>query len=181
MRIAIEKKVLTTIVLFSVVILAITGFIIYPTIQQIKLLYQATYELRLDLEKKYEHALKVRASTRRTAEVKAAAQSFSRYLYHAGDELLLITTLENLATTHSLSTKIENSSLDKITDQRINLSLTTNGSFYNTLSYLSDLEHLPYYFITRRLRMVPVSKRPGVLPDTNTVDMNLDVSLYVNN
>lgn len=178
MRSIFEKRILLTIVGFTLLALVIALAVIYPTYRYIKQLDLDTYNLRLTLERKNEQATNYRFALKQIEKIKNDMPSFSDHLFSSGNELSLITTLEFLANSHGVSPKILSSNLDNIVDQKILISLSITGDYNNAISYLNDLEHLPYFINPTHLSITPLIDRlnPAV---ANNVNMNIDLSLYV--
>lgn len=173
-----EKRVITLLALISVITLVIIFGIIWPTINYIKNLEKDTTSLRNYLEKKYEHTKSIRTSKQQIEEISSAVNQYSDYMFFQGDELKLITILENVATTNKITQKIDNSNLDKFSGDTINISLTLNGDYLNILKYLSALEKEKYYFNIRHLQLSSASSPQNNNPDATI--MNLDLKLYAN-
>jgi Tfp pilus assembly protein PilO len=173
-----EKKIITLLALISVITLVIILGIIWPTINYIKKLEEDTTSLRNYLEKKYEHTKSIRTSKQQIEEISSAVNQYSNYMFFQGDELKLITILENIAVANKITQKIDNSNLDKLSGDTINISLTLNGDYFNILKYLSTLEKEKYYFNINHLQL-----SSAVSPQNNNPDatiMNLDIKLYAN-
>lgn len=154
----------------------ITGAVIVPTIKHIKELNRGTYELRLYLEKKHERTRNLRSSLKQIAEIKKETADYGRHLFRSGNELYLITTLENIANKNSVAQRINGSNLDNITANRLTMSFSLTGNYANILAYLNDLESLPYFINTTRVFIAPGAERNGA---ANQTVLNLDISLYV--
>ncbi len=177
MKLNTEKRTIIILTIFSVITLIIIFQIIFPTIRYIKNLEQDTNNLREYLEKKYENTKTIRTSKKKIEEIKSTVAKYPDYLFYHGDELKLITTLENIATRNQIIQKIDNSNLDKL-DDKLNLSLTLNGDYQNILKYLSALEKENYYFIITNLQLSSAFSPQN--NNTNATIMNLDLILYVN-
>ena len=177
MRLFFQRKILLTIIGFVLLALGIAGGIIYPTFRYIKELDRDTYNLRVTLEKKREQVTNFRFAIHQIEKLKETMPPFADHLFGVGRELQLITTLENLASSHDVTQRINSSNLDNITNQKIQFSLSIVGPYEKALTYLSDLEHLPYFINVSHVGISPLSDRNHPLP--NTVNMNLDFSLYV--
>lgn len=167
------------IVLFSGIMLGITLGIIYPTIKDIKSLNRETYSLRLFLEKRLQRATNIRATIEKIPKIKADSEVAARHLFTAGRELELITTLENLATKHTVTQTIRSSNLDQSSTSYVTLSLAITGTYRDTVQYLAGLEGLPYFITIRQLEFSPRPARGGE-KEGATVQMNLELTLYVN-
>ena len=178
MRSIFEKRILFTIVGFILLAALIAGVVIYPTFRYIKQLDRDTYNLRLTLERKNEQATNYRFALKQIEKLKKDMPSFLDHLFNTGNELNLITTLETLASSHDVAQKINSSNLDNITNQKISIGLSISGDYYNVISYLNDLEHLPYFINPIHLSITPLVDRLNPTANNN-VNMNLDLSLYV--
>ena len=178
MRLSLEKKIIVLLAAFSALIAVIILAVIAPTIRQIKDLRRDTYALRTYLEKKLQRSARFHATLRKTAEIKKQAENFSRYLFHRGDELALITTLETLAAKNGVTQKIESSNLDSVSNNLITLSISTTGGFRNTLTYLTSIERIQYFINLQRLQLTPIFSRAS--PDQlDGVNGRFDLTLYV--
>lgn len=150
-----------------------------PTIRYIQNLNDDMSRLREYLEKKYENTRAIRSSKKMIDEMDSVVVSYPDYLFFKGDELKLITLLENLATTNNITQKIDNSNLDSIKGDTVNISLSLSGNYENILKYLSALEKEKYFFTVSTLRI----SSAYTLQNNNqkATTMNLDLMLYVNN
>jgi len=178
MKINHEKKVIIIVVIISLATLAVIFGIIWPTINYIKNLERDTTSLRSYLEKKYEHTKNIRTSKQQIEEIGTTVNQYSDYLFFHGDELRLITLLENLAAKNKVTQKIDNSNLDKITGDTVNISITLTGDYTNILEYLYSLEKENYFLNVEHLQI-----SSAYSPQNNNSDatiMNLDLTLYVN-
>ncbi|MFA6105624.1 MAG: type 4a pilus biogenesis protein PilO [Patescibacteria group bacterium] len=173
-----EKRILITIAIFVGIAGLIIGAIIMPTVLQIRELDKDTYQLRVTLERKNEQATGYRLAVKQLDRLRKEMPPFNDYLFNNGDELRLITTLESLATRTGVSQRITNSSLDNITNQRIQVSISVSGSYHKALTYLDELEHLPYFINVTHVSLTPFydKKDPTI---TDGVIMNVDFNLYV--
>lgn len=172
-----EKKTVLILTIFSAVTLAIIFGIIFPTVRYIKNLEQDTSSMREYLEKKYENTRTIRTSKKKIEEIESIVATYPDYLFYRGDELNLITSLENLANNNKVTQRIDNSNLDK-PGNTITLSLTLNGDYQNIIKYLSALEKEKYYFIITNLQLSSAFNQQN--NNTNATTMNLDIILYVN-
>jgi Tfp pilus assembly protein PilO len=174
-----EKKAFTSIIIFLVSALLIIGVVIVPTVRYILELDRQANELRNLLEKKNEQAVHYRSTLKQVEKIKDEAPNFSSYFFVAGDELKLVTTLEELAIHNAVTQRIDSSNIDNITDQRVLISLTVSGDYDKVLTYLSDLEHLPYFITVTRLNLFPIADKLNRAAQSKQVSMSLDVFLYV--
>lgn len=166
------------VIALSAATLLITLGVFLPTVSYIKKTANESYELRKFLEQKYEQSLRAHVSRKKLAEIKATIADFYPFLFKAGDELKLITYLENLALKHNLAQSISSSNLDKISNNLISVFLNLNGGYNDALKYLNELEASDYFINIEQLRISPIFPRGSDTPSGASLDLNL--SLYVN-
>lgn len=180
MRSLLEKKIILTIISFAFVAILIVVTIVAPTIKQIRIVDQETYNLRLALEKKNERIANYRRSLKQIERIKKEMPNFSQFLFSPGQELNLITTLEGIAAKNGVVQHINTSNLDNIANQRIAMSLSANGPYSKTLSYLNELEKLPYFLTVTRVHLTSFIDRANPnQPTSPQLNMNIDFRLYV--
>ena len=111
-------------------------------------------------------------------KIKSKVQLFPQHIFRRGDELKLITALENIAAKNKVSQKINGSNIDKVNAPTINISLSISGKYSNVLNYLADIENMRYFISAPQAQMYstvdPSSK-------TETTYMNLELALYAAN
>jgi len=178
MRLSLEKKTIFTVIIFAFVSLVIVFTIIWPTIVRIKELDRETYDLRVYLEKRYEKILNQRSSLKKIENIKTEVQAFPEHIFNIGEELQLITILEGVAAKNNVVQRIAGSNVDKITDQRLKISLNISGAYHNVLHYLTDIENLDYFLTVQQLQ---ITAAIDPISHNDTTSMNLDVSMYVVN
>ncbi|MFA6548114.1 MAG: hypothetical protein WCT11_04205 [Candidatus Magasanikbacteria bacterium] len=177
MKLNTEKKTLIILAFFSITTLIVIFGVIFPTIRYIKNLEQETNVLREYLEKKYENTKAIRTSKKKIEEIESIVAKYPDYLFYHGDELKLITSLENLANNNHVTQKLVNSNLDKL-GETVNLSLTIDGDYQNIIKYLSALEKESFYFTITNLQISSAFNQQN--NNLNATTMNLDLILYVN-
>lgn len=180
MRLNIEKQTTVTVGIFAGIILLIVLGVIVPTAQYITRLNNETTTLKDYLERKYETTTHLRSSIKQIEEVKQVVSEYPQYFFRPGDELALITALENIATKNKVIQKIENSNLDQKSAGLVRVSLSVNGQYGKTLSYLSDLEKLNYFINIERLQLTSAGLKPGESASSTPTNLYLGFSLYVN-
>jgi Tfp pilus assembly protein PilO len=173
-----EKRIIITILVFIGISGLIIGGVIFPTLMQIKQIDADTYKLRLTMERKNEQVTSYRLAIKQIERLKKEMPPFEDYLFNTGEELKLITTLEALATRTGVTQRITNSTLDNITNQQIQISLGISGSYHKALTYLDELEHLPYFINVTHVSLSQFADKNN-LDVTDGVIMNVDFNLYV--
>lgn len=171
-----DQKLLIMIGVFGTFALLIVGGVILPTVSYIKQADRDTYNLRVYLEKKYNRSISAHESVKQIEKIKADVASFDNHIYRGGNELKLITLLEDLALHASVTQKIISTNLDQVIDQHVTISLGITGTYQNTLAYLANLEKTPYFIAVNHLSLSPITDR--MEPSKNMVNLTIDLSLY---
>lgn len=146
-----------------------------PTIRYIQNLSDETGSLREYLNKKYETNHSLLNFRQKIQEDKAAVEEYKNYLFFKGDELLLITKLENLSDQFQVNQKINSTDLDKPGDT-IHISMTVVGNYLNLLEYLLAIEKQVYFLHIKNLHLSPGFSVPTDNPQAAI--LNLDLVLY---
>lgn len=162
--------------LVLVVLIIIFG-VFLPTVSYIKTTTDETDRLRTYLEQKYEQSLRYRVTRNKVKEIKASSLDFTSHIFKKGQELALITYMENMAAKYNLNQSIISSNLDKITNNRINIDLNISGDYIKIFKYLSEIEASDYFFNIERLQIAPVYERNG--EPTHNTNLYLTLDLYV--
>lgn len=179
MKLTIEKKTLAVIAAFLLGTGLIVMFIIIPTIRHLRELDRETYNLRLYLERRYEHSIRVHSSLADLERIKTDTASYPEHLFRKGDELKLITLLENIAAKNGMAQKINSSNIDSLANNnRVKIALTVAGPYLSALRYLRDLEQTPYFITSAELQLSQSAER-GQPSQLAAVTLNLNLSLYV--
>lgn len=176
MKLTFEKRIIITLAILFLCIIGIIFGLIIPAVRYIRSADNSTYNLRLYLERRHERSISFRTAVQRYEKVKNQITDFDAYIFHNGQELELITSLENTAQKNKVKQQIINSNLDKPANQKITISLAVSGDYHDVLNYLVDIERLKVYLTVNRLQLAK-----GTDPDTRAgvAILNLDLSLYV--
>ncbi len=173
------QKIQALVAGFGVILLIIVGFILVPTIRAIYEADKETYNLRFYLEQRYARSANAKVSVKKIAEIKDQLETFDDHLYSLGNELALITLLEETASKNKLGYKVLSSNLDAITDKKITFSISVSGSYTNVLRYITALEGVPYFISINRLTMSSASDRNR--PTEQLINATIEMSLYAVN
>lgn len=178
MRVNFQTKILALCGAFAALVTVIIVAVVAPTVLEIKALRRDTRDLRIYLEKKSQRSSRVHLSLQKIKKMRGDSQALTESVFHAGGELKLITALEALAAEAGVEQKVESSNLDAISNQRLDLTLATAGSWRAQLHYLAALERLKYWLTVRQLEITPEFDREK--PDrVRLVRARLTLSLYV--
>jgi Tfp pilus assembly protein PilO len=174
-KLNLQKKTIIILTIFLVVTIIIIATVILPTITYIKSLNRETADLKRYLEKKYEVNHSLLNSKQKIEEIKNSMDEYQSYIFFKGEELKLITQLENLSNNFQVIQTINSSNLDK-PDETIRLSITIKGNYPNVLKYLTALEKQNYFLHIKNLRLSPGFSSPSDNPLLTV--LNLDLILY---
>lgn len=177
MKLNLEKRTIGIVIIFAIFCAIIIFGIILPAVYKIRELNKQTAQIRAYLEQKYENTRSMRASKQKIEDIKILAEQYPNFLFKTGNELALITALEDIAAKNKIKQKIENSNLDKITNQQITISLNIEGSYFNVLNYLADIENFDYFVNVRQFNFTPST---GAVDKNSPASMRLELSLFVN-
>src|SRR3989339_385788 len=180
MRLNFETKTKIFVTGLGIIMVVVIVGAILPTARDIYGINRDTLNLKNYLDQKYKNVMTLRRSSQKIDDIKKQTDIFSATLYHHGDELKLITFLENTATNNKLTQKIQAPNLDKPENKIIKLSLSLNGAYPDILKYLSDLEKAPYFLVLNRIQVSTASeriKRDVAVPAN--LNLDLEMQLYV--
>lgn len=183
----IQKKLVISLLIILLVLFLISIFVIYPSIRKINNIKINVEKLETELEDKYNNARKLRRTMKELEEIKQNVQKYQTITIKKGDELSLITTLENIAKKNNIEQNLDVSFFDYTVDsknpkgekpaldQYYEISFLNIGKYKDLLNYLGDLEELPQYLIIKNLTIEKKLK----VEDTNTVTLNFQARVYV--
>jgi len=138
-----EKKLIYLTLSILASLLLVGGLIIYPQFRAIQKMNQQIFEMRQDLETKYERSRYLHRSQHFLVSAKQLVRDLQELFLKNGAEIDFISFLEELAEKNSLEQKLTISPPVKETGDefsRINLRVTARGDFKNLMNYLSALE-----------------------------------------
>ncbi len=153
------KRHITTLILFllgSILIVAL--FFIFKTVIDIKYLSESIYQQRVALEEKYLKGLSLKDTVTQLEETKQKLQNLNNILLPADDTLALITDLEQTAELYNINQNINLTETNKgksFSSSEVNI--TVNGPYDKVLSYLTELDHKPYYLNIQIIKINTIS------------------------
>lgn len=168
MQIPLRQKLPLYIIGISSVVFFICLLIIRPTIKNILTLRNDIYKIQQELEQRHDRALKTKRSLQELETIKKENVKFIVFTVQRGDELKIITELENLAQKNNIEQNLDLAFIDEkekkaeekspntkvkthALPQYFKFSFLNNGFFLDHVNYLRDLEKLPYYLIINNL------------------------------
>lgn len=179
MALDLVKKIILWVSALSLLVLIILLGVFLPTLNYIKKISDESYRLRTFMEQKYEQSLRLRVTKKKLEEIKVSSENFHSFLFRPGDELKLITFLENLSAKHKITQGITNSTIDKIGNKQMaSISLNLNGNYHNALKYIAELEASNYFIYIKKMHLMPMYSRSGGYEEAS--HMSITIELYVN-
>ncbi len=179
MALDLTKKIIIWVGVLSLLALLIIFGILIPTLSYIKNTADESYKLRVFLEQKYEQSLHSHITRNKLEEIKNSSANFYPFLFKSGDELKLITFLENLSAKHNITQTINNSTLGTAGGNQIaNISMNLSGNYNDILKHIAELEASDYFIYISQMQFTPAYARNGEV--TPTTNLSLTVELYVN-
>lgn len=187
---SLKQKIIITNIGILLILFLIFGLIIIPAGKQILDLRNNIKQIENDLEQRYEQTKKLKKSLQELDTIRAQTAELRSTIPKIGDELMIITTLENIARQHNieqnLSLNLINESLSKnpkslhkALPNHYRLSFLNNGLMIDHLLYLRALEKLPFYVIIDSLNF---DKRQGTkIGETSPLTLRLEAIIYVEN
>ncbi len=176
--------------LIVVILLSISVGIIYPSVKKIFKLRQGISQIQSEVDQKYTNAQKLRRTMRELDSIKSQTEIFKQATVKVGNEIQIITELENLATKHNIdqtlnislggvSTKKAGTTNHPPLSQYYELSFLNNGTFADQVNYLQDLEKLSYYLIIKNVKFENRQNKSNTDDDQTLVTLSFSGIIYV--
>lgn len=148
-----KNLIITTVSL--IIILIISFLIIRPTIDYIINTKEQIKIEREDLEKQYQRIIYLRKNAEKVKEIEQQLVVLDDLFLLTGQELKFITTLESVAEKNNVSQKISLKSVNMNNSKQTALPfiISANGNSYNIISFLLEIEQLPYYINFNSLKI----------------------------
>ena len=174
-------KQLKVVILLFVLLDGAIGFGVYKVEKMIQIKDQEIKNYLQELERKSRGSQNLKEALARVRSTKITMSNYERFIFRSGNELDLITDLENIAIKNNVTQKIESSNLDKINNNTITLSLRASGSYKNILGYLADLENYDYFLQVTSLDFNPIYDLKNPENSSGMItDLRVNLKLYVN-
>jgi hypothetical protein len=133
---------------------ALVGFIIWPSIKDIRSLNEVIENQQVELERLYIKGRSIKQTLEEYREVKPTVATLDNIYVKRGDELKLITTLEQVAHDQGVEQDLTQASpTDNRQGNTLQLQLHVVGSLPKLIKYLAALEALDYYLNVNLLRL----------------------------
>lgn len=174
-----KKGVSLKIGLISLSLLILIGFIVYPSVLEIIKINAEIRTEKEELQRKLNAGQNIKQLRQDLSETESLVKKLNGAYILKGDELKLITELENLAGARKLTININPgfSNDPKNSNQRtIPLAINTIGEYNDQMGFLKDLETRPYYYNIKQINLSVNNnaQKPGYL-------MQLTGDIYMQN
>lgn len=135
--------------------LLVLTFVIHRTVKEIYSLNQAISNERLRLEERYQKRKTARLTVENFNKIKEELPALESTVLHAGNELELVTSLEEIASKNNISQKINLSPREGKKDfgDKININLNVEGVYQDFLRYLNDIESMNIVLIIHNINV----------------------------
>ncbi len=165
----------------------IVAFVVVPSVQDILTLKYDIQEERAKLEESYAKGLSLRKTKLQLISIQEDVEQLEQSMLRPGQELFLITTLEDIATSKNLEQEIVMDDLPDDVSQLIKLPLQVElkGRFSDILFYVIEVERLDFYInwkkVTMRTRRTTRGGRsvPNQAPEGGTDAQNEDITVIL--
>ncbi len=148
-RPSIKHSLIFLATIISISIIGVMVGIIVPSVRLILHVRHDVRETEGALEQEYKETRILRRSIREVGDITKKIAEYKHAFIHEGDELKLITELENIATTNHIDQTLQ---VDKTHTKRgattkpaYVFSFNNRGTFADHVRYLRAIEQLPYY------------------------------------
>jgi len=152
-----NKKIALNIIIFLVAVFLLLFFLILPTINDIKAIESEITIQMVELEKKYQRGQSLKKLAEHLKMIETQLDKLDQVFIDKEDQLLFITTLENIADASQVTQKINliaEPEMEKGENyQKLPLQIFTQGDFVSQLKYLINLESLNYYINIKSLEL----------------------------
>ena len=165
-----HRKVILAICLTLLTSLGIFVFMAWPSLKIIQTLNNQIYEQRVELEKMYRRGQILKQTIKEYEQVKPQISSLQQIFVNRGQELELITALENIASATNINQNIKLGVTDNLNkNQKLPLELQVTGTTAQIINYLAGLESLNYYLNIDTVRLVNSQTEPNRAPTLTAI------------
>jgi len=155
-----KKKFLLYFGIVVIICAAIVYFVIIPTTNDIKQISDKIYNEKVDLEKRYIKGQLIKKLVEDFKKIKPQQEKLELIFIKEGTELNLITKLENLASTNNVDLEINLENIRELNKlQSMQLQLSIDGNYLDTIAYLNDIERLNNYYNLDTIRVNTIGQK----------------------
>lgn len=181
-----EKKIIILSISATVLLLLLAFVVIIPGYQKITSTNAQIYEMRAQLETKYLEAKLIHKSQVKIGEAEKLTQDLEKNFLPKGNELTLITFLENLSEKNTLKQTLTlnpEKKTDKFNYPYLELNITLTGNLGSLMIYIDELKKSNYYIYLTDLNFVKggsleLATQKNIV---NPVTLNIKALVYVQN
>lgn len=168
-----KQKIIFTTLGICILLLLIAIFILVPSLKEINKLKDNVNIIQQELENKYFKTQRLRRSLQELDKIKKETNEFKMATVEKGEELQIITELENLANKNNIDQTLNVSFSEE--NKAYTFSFLNNGYFEHQINYLNDLQRLPYYVIIENTYW---EKRQKNTDNNQNVSLRFDGIIY---
>ncbi|HLD31732.1 MAG TPA: type 4a pilus biogenesis protein PilO [Patescibacteria group bacterium] len=158
---SLKQRLITFTLILTATVLVIGLGIIFPTIRQVKRINAEAASIEAELEARYRNSQKLKQTLHELPLIRTKVEEIEKALAQTGDELALITELENLATRNSVNQSLKISTSQEKDHSLFILSFITSGQYPDLVRYLAEIERLPYYVIIKEVKLEKKGEAQG--------------------
>ncbi len=152
-----RQKIIITSSLTVLTILVLVAFVTWPSIKEIRRLNTEIDAQRLELEELYYKGQSLKETLEAYSKVKPTIGTLDRVYVERGQELGVITTLEQVADSSKIKQTIKTNEVDK-SKQTMPLQLELVGDLTRIINYLGAIEALDLYINIDTVRLGSVGR-----------------------
>jgi hypothetical protein len=136
------------IILFSIILCAVVGLVVYPAVRDIVLLQQQINDAEQFLESQYQRSRSIARRAGNIDEIVSSTATFTEFTVPQGMELDIIKTFEDIAERHNIEQKISVAYSDRVdTGTKLpyyTFTFLNHGMLTDHLQYLDAMQSQPY-------------------------------------
>ncbi|KPJ84872.1 hypothetical protein AMJ57_05165 [Parcubacteria bacterium SG8_24] len=179
----IQRRMTVTISVISLLTVGIFGGVAIPSTLTITEMLSEIANERAKIEKRYQLRQYIRNAADDVERAKSDLASLRRIFLIEGEELDFIHALERSAAVANVSQEINLEVVNRTKvaewEWEIPIKIQVDGKFNDTMRYLNEIEHLPYYVLVRGFTVnLPPQFRRGAKRD-GTVRANFVGVVYM--
>ncbi len=168
-----KQSATSLIIVISIIVIGIIFVIVIPSIKKIDTLQNDISETQKDLEIRFQKKKKLKRSLRELNNIQEAVNIFRGSKIKQGNELAIITQLENLATTQGIKQNLGISA----SGDNYKFSFLNHGTLDQHMRFFKALEELPYYVLINEINW---EKNSGEKSEDPLLTTRFEATIYAN-
>jgi len=174
-----KQKISNTSFLTLLFVLLIVYFVIFPSLDNIKDKKNEIIAEKIKIEKNKIYQLTSKNQENQLKNIETDLEKIEQIYINRNKELEFITTLEGLAKTNNVEQKIDilfarETKKEEISE--IPISLSATGNFENILSYLRNLNNLPFLINVDLINLEKISNEATIGDNISESKISVGVS-----